>query len=341
VSEVANAFVKGLDPVVRHYLVQIGGLTLLALVAAHATAHILGAPPPHLASEYSAYCLIVLLLMGAAALLGQTIKLMLRHDPQPLAAIVREVRRVLTPAFLITRVLPILLVFNFLSSFTVLKALIPSIHAFSWDAAFSDADRLIFRSDPWRLTHAVIGPRGTGAIDYIYGSWLPVFAGVVFYHSVFAGPDRQRRFFLSFYGVWIILGLFAAIAFSSAGPCFLELLQHPYASRYAGLFPVEGATASPKGMQYLANAYRTPAIEIGSGISAMPSVHVAIAFLYVLTARKPITVAVSIGYCLVIFVGSVHLGWHYAVDGIAGVIGTAAIWYATARRKAGPKPGSV
>ena len=339
-SEVAHASARRLDPVVRRYLIQIGALTALALVAAYSVAYVVGAPTPHLASAYAVYCLLVLLLIGAAALFGLTIRLMLRGDPSPVHALVGQAKRFLALPFLVTRVLPILLVFNFLSSFTVLKVLIPSIHGFGWDAAFSDADRLIFRVDPWRLTHAVIGPAGTAAIDYIYGSWLPVFAAVVFYHSVFAQPDRQRRFFLSFYAVWIVLGLFAAIAFSSAGPCFLELLNHPYDARYAGLFPVEGATASPKGMQYLAHAYRTPAFEIGSGISAMPSVHVAIAFLYVLTARKPVTIALSIAYCFVIFVGSVHLGWHYAVDGIAGMIGTAIIWYA-AGRKAAPKRSSV
>ncbi|MFC7665225.1 hypothetical protein ACFQWF_24725 [Methylorubrum suomiense] len=31
-------------------------------------------------------------------------------------------------------------------------------------------------------------------------------------------------------------------------------------------------------------------------------------------------------YGAVIFIGSIHLGWHYAVDGYASVIGTVLLW---------------
>jgi hypothetical protein len=31
-------------------------------------------------------------------------------------------------------------------------------------------------------------------------------------------------------------------------------------------------------------------------------------------------------YAVVIFIGSVHLGWHYAIDGYAGIAGTWLIW---------------
>jgi hypothetical protein len=32
------------------------------------------------------------------------------------------------------------------------------------------------------------------------------------------------------------------------------------------------------------------------------------------------------GFCAVILFGSVHLGWHYAVDGYFSIIATVAIW---------------
>ena len=66
------------------------------------------------------------------------------------------------------------------------------------------------------------------------------------------------------------------------------------------------------------------------GISAMPSLHNAIAVLYALIAfriGKAIGIFMSL-YAAIIFVGSVHLGWHYAVDGIIAAIAMYAIWKA-------------
>ncbi len=54
------------------------------------------------------------------------------------------------------------------------------------------------------------------------------------------------------------------------------------------------------------------------GISAFPSMHNASALLFALaTARRSRALGIAFGiYCGIILVGSVHLGWHYAVDGM-------------------------
>ena len=69
------------------------------------------------------------------------------------------------------------------------------------------------------------------------------------------------------------------------------------------------------------------------GISAMPSMHNAIAILYALTTARmarPIRIA-AWSFAALIFVGSIHLGWHYAVDGIAAGLMISAIWYGAGR----------
>jgi hypothetical protein len=66
-------------------------------------------------------------------------------------------------------------------------------------------------------------------------------------------------------------------------------------------------------------------------ISAMPSVHVAVAVLFALAgweANRVMGLAFT-AYALVVLVGSVHLGWHYAVDGYFAAIATAVIWIGT------------
>lgn len=70
---------------------------------------------------------------------------------------------------------------------------------------------------------------------------------------------------------------------------------------------------------------------IVSGISAMPSMHVSIATLMALGTwqlSRKLGMLMTI-YAVIIMIGSVHLGWHYAVDGYVSAIGTIAIWYGT------------
>lgn len=68
--------------------------------------------------------------------------------------------------------------------------------------------------------------------------------------------------------------------------------------------------------------------EKGSGISAFPSVHVAIAALLALYGweRGPLWAALSGAYCLIILFLSVYLGWHYAVDGYFSILALWLMW---------------
>ena len=71
-----------------------------------------------------------------------------------------------------------------------------------------------------------------------------------------------------------------------------------------------------------------------SGISAMPSVHVAIAIAIALwLQRYRIRVLTILGwlYAAAIYVGSIHLGWHYATDGMFSAAMVLLVWWLSGR----------
>lgn len=88
------------------------------------------------------------------------------------------------------------------------------------------------------------------------------------------------------------------------------------------------ALHSIKAMEYLLASRGSD--NFGAGISAMPSLHVAIAFLTVQVAfsrskRWSLRFA-ALAYFLVILVGSVHLGWHYLLDGLVSIAAMVPLW---------------
>ena len=79
------------------------------------------------------------------------------------------------------------------------------------------------------------------------------------------------------------------------------------------------------------NALRV--IAIAGAVAAMPSLHVASTCGFYLVARATHR---WLGWAFLVFLalmllGSVHLGWHYAIDGYAGIAGTILLWWGCGR----------
>jgi membrane-associated phospholipid phosphatase len=72
---------------------------------------------------------------------------------------------------------------------------------------------------------------------------------------------------------------------------------------------------------------------VGGGISAMPSVHNALAALFALAAFQLNRAAgwIAASYAALIWIGSIHLGWHYALDGVVAFALTYGIWIVCGR----------
>jgi hypothetical protein len=81
------------------------------------------------------------------------------------------------------------------------------------------------------------------------------------------------------------------------------------------------------------SVYADHAIVVGGGISAFPSMHVAVpALLTFATWRRSRALSTALAaFTVVILISSVALGWHYAVDGYASILGSGIIWLLVAR----------
>lgn len=224
-----------------------------------------------------------------------------------------------------------------MGSYGVLKMLMPLSSPFAWDDALARMDRLLFLGqDPWRITHALFGAAlPTQAMDFAYTLWVPlVMVGVLCAAMAPAAP--RARYLLSFALAWPLIGVFGAFALSSAGPCYSAAIGAETASWFTPLMERLAAHHESVGLKavdwqgLLWQSYTGHEYKFGRGISAAPSMHNSICMLYVLALRsaRPLWRIGSIVFAGLIFVASVHLGWHYAVDGLLGWALMVAIWKA-------------
>lgn len=241
-----------------------------------------------------------------------------------------------------------LLVALTINLFGTWKLRIPKLQPFAWDARFAELDRVLhFGRQPWEWLQPVLGhPVVTTSLDFVYYTWLPMVGLVCAWQAWSPRREARLRFFLVFALVWVGLGDVLATLFSSAGPCFWDELGLG-ANPYAGLFAYheQVKAAYPFGTAIVQEGLwqRYQGLVPGSpytGISAMPSIHVAMPLLYALAGRATARwLGVAFGvYGLLILLGSVHLGWHYAVDGYLSIVAVVLLWWAVgalAKREAG------
>jgi hypothetical protein len=236
--------------------------------------------------------------------------------------------------------LPFFLFPLFMSGFTISKVSFYYLTGFQWDGFWTAADAFIFNGDPWRVTHALIGKQGTAVLVFFYTfGWGAAIGLALPIYCYSAPPQQVARAFSAMMLTWFIVGVIAATAFSSAGPIFASMYDPALGQHFAPLHQSLSTLLGPNDpilmtQHYLREAHGHQVALKGGGISAMPSMHLGVCTMLVILAWRSWWRLPAIMLWLLIWVGSVHFGYHYALDGIIAAGLTVICWRVTAPRRA-------
>jgi hypothetical protein len=282
---------------------------------------------------------LTIFLFCTAFFVGHAVYVMIFVRPKKLIAhILNDHRAKFLRKERLLHALPIFLFIPpFMSAFTTFKSTIPIMNPFSWDPTFAKIDAMIHGGyQAWQLLQPIFGyPLLTSILNFFYKLWFFVMF-VVLYWQAFSLRDLNLRmqFFFSFVISWAVLGTGFATIFSSAGPCYYgrvvmnDDIYHPlmeYLFTVQESFPLWALDTQ----EMLWKTYENNNVNLGSGISAMPSMHVSTSLLFALVgwrSHRLLGIVFSI-FTATIMLGSVHLGWHYAVDGYMAIFCTFVIWH--------------
>lgn len=292
------------------------------------------APAMAVLADLLSFALPVGIIVMVIIRLGQYV--LIEKPESPLRAAASDVAGLVSRPASLINALPVFAAMVFFNKAMIeLKPAIPLIRPFDWDATFMEWDRLLhFGVDPWVWLQPLLGfDLVTWAINMAYNFWfIALFAAWFWFGFQRRADEHRARFFIAYMLTWWVGGGLMAVMFSSAGPVYygrLGLAPDPFADLFAYFHDVN--TRIPlwflETQQMLWDGYTGKGTPLG--ISAFPSMHNASAALFAFafwTVSRRLGWFFA-GYAVVILMGSVHLGWHYAIDGYAGIAIAAACWW--------------
>ena len=252
---------------------------------------------------------------------------------KPIQWFVNDLRSTfLGPSNLLEGAICFLAITIFIAGFAFFKNLIPIFNPFAWDPYFSALDRSIHGgADPWTLIWSVFGsPIATYLLSLAYHIWF-----VVVYLAIFVAafdrknPARGAEFLIAFLLTCIVGGTIMAMVFSSGGPVYFEAFG--YGDTY---------TEQLRKLETVGRTYTLWVLDVQDSvllkfredgislISAMPSMHVASSVVIALFGFSYSRLCgwLLSAFALCVMIGSVHLAWHYAVDGYIGAATAFGCW---------------
>ncbi|MFI0848576.1 phosphatase PAP2 family protein [Mesorhizobium sp. IMUNJ 23232] len=219
------------------------------------------------------------------------------------------------------------------AAYSTFKTNIPNLVPHHADPWLADWDEFLHGGAPWRLLHALPQRPTSAIVDFFYSIvWFAQWFGVLLLVAMWEGRERKRYLWaLAF--TTLVVGTLMAVIFSSVGPIFYDRFYggDRFAELVSALEAGDGPRSVPRFARYLLASYDDNVAAFGTGISAMPSMHVAIATLNALflgCRERSLGVPAWIFVAIIQF-GSVYTGWHYAIDGYVSIAIVMAIWWLT------------
>ncbi|SOC82784.1 PAP2 superfamily protein [Ensifer adhaerens] len=267
----------------------------------------------------------------AYIVLGFCAESLLKRPDRPLEGILEKLRH--KGAFIASGLAMFLLG---LSAYTTYKVNIPDVVPYYADPFLADLDRLVFGQNAWRVAHDA--PEEIGLIiNFFYTRvWPGVLLFGVLSGLLFMQGRALYRYAWGLLFVYAVIGTLLATIFASVGPIFYPEF-YPHAPEFTHLKPALLSNPYISDISvyadYLLDAYRSKQLAFAAGISAFPSVHVAVATLsaWFLTGFGRKWAVLGWSQALIIQYGSIYSGWHYAVDGDVSLILVSLFWILLSR----------
>jgi len=227
----------------------------------------------------------------------------------------------LSPAFFLEFAVAMVVVHATIMMFVNLKQFIPALNDRLYDSP-------LWRLDAW--LHLGIDPAVVatelahewGLLPWLDRAYVLYYPAQVLVPLLFlvAKPLRpwRGRFFFAYCLLWMLGGLMYVV-WPSLGPVyyrgsrFVWLDQAPYAQYLQELLIRDYVRFRSDPSFYTVKLYQ--------GVAALPSLHVGVLTLFALSTWRWRAVSGALWLLVAVtFVGSMALGWHYAVDGYAGAL---------------------
>jgi hypothetical protein len=211
----------------------------------------------------------------------------------------------------------------FVYAYCWLKISVPLVRADLYDQALWKLDRLLHLglSPNVFAIELVAGTPLARLLDSWYALWVPTMPIATAYFFAAARADRLKNFALAFVLLWTV-GAWGYLALPALGPCYaspdvLDPIRHEIPSALA----VQRALWANYLQMVRGRSGLLESFQPEFGVAAMPSLHVgAHALVFFWARRRERWLALPAGLATgLTFFGSLTTGWHYAVDGYAGI----------------------